>query len=138
MREGGKKRERKGGRKNKKERQKGREKIQNKKKRGLAKTRACACARACTARHGAGTHAHCSVSCCLYTGPDARRRPSSSTTTYRIVMRDRDMRRVFPPPRGKPSRSRRGGSERRHARTRPADVLSRYSPAFSFALSSLT
>lgn len=99
------------------------------KKRELAKTRACACARACTARHGAGTHAHCSLSCCLYTGPDARRRPSSSTTTYRIVMRDRDMRRVFPPPRGKPSRSRRGGSERRHARTRPADVLSRYSPA---------
>lgn len=136
-REGRREREREGGRTKKRDRKVGK-KYKTKKKRGLAKTRACACARACTARHGAGTHAHCSVSCCLYTGPDARRRPSSSTTTYRIVMRDRDMRRVFPPPRGKPSRSRRGGSERRHARTRPADVLSRYSPAFSFALSSLT
>lgn len=109
-----------------------------KKKGARRETRTYACARARTARQVAGTHAHCPLlSCCLYTGPDARRRPSSSTTTHRIVMRDRDTRRVFPPPRGKPSRPRRGGSERRHARTRPADVLSRYSHAFSFALSSL-
>lgn len=43
-----------------------------------------------------GTHAIVRFSCCLYTGPDARRRPSSSTTTHRIVMRDRDTRWVFP------------------------------------------
>lgn len=82
-----------------------------------------ACARARTAHRHARRLAR--LSCCLYPGPDARRRPSSSTTTHRIVMRDRDTRRVFPP-RGKPSR---GRLERRHARTRPADVLSRCSPA---------
>lgn len=86
----------------------------NIKKGRAVETQTCACARARTARHGAGTHARCPLlSCCLYTGPDARRRPSSSTTTHRIVMRDRDTRRVFPPPRGKPSRPRRFGASSR-------------------------
>jgi len=92
--------------------------------RGRENERTCACARACARaqahRHARTLPAHSlslslSLSHCLYTGPDARRRPSSSTTTHRIVMRDRDTRRVFPPPRGKPSRGRLAASSRENA-----------------------
>lgn len=91
------------------------------KKRGLAlRLVGCArapCARTNARRVGIYTHAHTSSLCVYILGPDARRRPSSSTTTHRIVMRDRDTRRVFPPPRGKPSRPRArfGASSRENA-----------------------